>query len=72
MSHGGKRPGAGRPATTASSAARPISFRLGAEDHAELLGRAWTDEVSPGRYVRNLVEKHLRPATPQAERSRGR
>jgi hypothetical protein len=31
--HGGPRKGAGRPATTASSAVPPVTFRLGAEDY---------------------------------------
>lgn len=53
MTRGGKRKGAGRPATTASSTTCPITFRLGAEDHDRAAAIARDCGVSIGVLARD-------------------
>ena len=57
-SHGGPRPTAGRPATTASPTTRPVSFRLGAEGYASLERAA--GKLSIGQKAKRIVLEWLR------------
>lgn len=58
--HGGAREGAGRPATTASSTTRPVTFRLGAEDYDALERAARAAGLTIGQQAKAYVVNRTR------------
>ena len=56
---GGRRAGAGRPVSTGSDGARPISFRLGSELRARLTARGEAAGVSADVAAKEIVVAEL-------------